>query len=637
MEFLVKSVRPETLKTATLVLAVGEGRKLGASAKAVDDATGGAISAVLKRGDLAGKVGQTLLLQSLPNLKAERVLLVGAGKERELGDRQYRKLASAVLSTLKGLAGADAALALGDLAVKGRDAHAKARLLVETLADGLYVFDRYKSQKAEPLKLKKLTLLADKADSAAVEQGSKEAQAIANGMALTRDLGNLPPNVCHPTFLGEQAKGLAKEFKSLKVEVLDEKKLRELGMGSFLAVAQGSDQPPRLIVLQYNGAKKDQAPHVLVGKGITFDTGGISLKPGLGMDEMKFDMCGAASVFGTFRAVLELQLPINLVGLLACAENMPSGGATRPGDIVTTMSGQTVEILNTDAEGRLVLCDALTYAERFKPQSVIDIATLTGACIVALGSNTSGLMGNNEALVRQLLKAGEFADDRAWQLPLFDEYQEQLDSPFADIANIGGPKAGTITAGCFLSRFAKKYHWAHLDIAGTAWISGGKDKGATVPPGSVVDPVPAGTGQVTRVDFYVIPSADPSARLQVACRLAEKAWRQGMQVYLHCADEAQRSELDDRLWSFRGEAFIPHSLAEEDAEAPVALGLGEPPGNHRDLLINLTLEAPGFVANFSRVAELVVEEPAIRQAARDKFRFYREQGYPLQDHRLPRI
>ncbi len=637
MEFLVKSVRPETLKTATLVLAVGEGRKLGASAKAVDDATGGAISAVLKRGDLAGKVGQTLLLQSLPNLKAERVLLVGAGKERELGDRQYRKLASAVLSTLKGLAGADAALALGDLAVKGRDAHAKARLLVETLADGLYVFDRYKSQKAEPLKLKKLTLLADKADSAAVEQGSKEAQAIANGMALTRDLGNLPPNVCHPTFLGEQAKGLAKEFKGLKVEVLDEKKLRELGMGSFLAVAQGSDQPPRLIVLQYNGAKKDQAPHVLVGKGITFDTGGISLKPGLGMDEMKFDMCGAASVFGTFRAVLELQLPINLVGLLACAENMPSGGATRPGDIVTTMSGQTVEILNTDAEGRLVLCDALTYAERFKPQSVIDIATLTGACIVALGSNTSGLMGNNEALVRQLLKAGEFADDRAWQLPLFDEYQEQLDSPFADIANIGGAEG-------------RHHHRRLLPLALRQEIPLGapghrrhrldqrrQGQRRHRPPGSVVDPVPAGTGQVTRVDFYVIPSADPSARLQVACRLAEKAWRQGMQVYLHCADEAQRSELDGRLWSFRGEAFIPHSLAEEDAEAPVALGLGEPPGNHRDLLINLTLEAPGFVPNFSRVAELVVEEPAIRQAARDKFRFYREQGYPLQDHRLPRI
>ncbi|MEP9317074.1 leucyl aminopeptidase [Pseudomonas sp. LABIM340] len=480
MEFLVKSVGPETLKTATLVIAVGEGRKLGATAKAVDEATGGAIANLLKRGDLAGKVGQTLLLQDLPNIKAERVLLVGAGKERELSDRAYRKLVSAVLNNLKNLGGADAVLALGDLAVKGRNAHGKARLQVETLADGTYVFDRFKSQKAEAPKLKKITLLAEKANAAAVEQGAREAQAIANGMALTRDLGNLPPNLCHPTFLGEQAKALGKEYKGLKVEVLDEKKLRELGMGSFLAVAQGSDQPPRLIVLQYNGAKKkDEAPHVLVGKGITFDTGGISLKPGLGMDEMKFDMCGAASVFGTFRAVLELQLPINLVGVMACAENMPSGGATRPGDIVTTMSGQTVEILNTDAEGRLVLCDALTYVERFKPQSVVDIATLTGACIVALGSNTSGLMGNNDALVKQLLKAGEVADDRAWQLPLFDEYQEQLDSPFADIANIGGPKAGTITAGCFLSRFAKKFHWAHLDIAGTAWISGGKDKGAT--------------------------------------------------------------------------------------------------------------------------------------------------------------
>ncbi|WP_324708938.1 leucyl aminopeptidase [Pseudomonas citronellolis] len=479
MEFLVKSVSPQTLKTATLVLAVGEGRKLGTVAQAVDTASGGAIAALLKRGDLAGKVGQTLLLQALPNLKAERVLLVGAGKERELSDRQYRKLVSSVLASLKSLGGGDAVLALGDLAVKGRDAHGKARLLVETLADGLYVFDRFKSQKADAPKLKKITLLADKADAPAVEQGARQAQAIANGMALTRDLGNLPPNLCHPSFLADEAKALAKAHKNLKVEVLDEKKLRELGMGAFLAVAQGSEQPPRLIVLQYNGGKKDEAPYALVGKGITFDTGGISLKPGLGMDEMKFDMCGAASVFGTFRAVLELQLPINLVGLLACAENMPSGRATRPGDIVTTMSGQTVEILNTDAEGRLVLCDTLTYAERFKPQAVVDIATLTGACIVALGANTSGLMGNNDALVRQLLKAGEYADDRAWQLPLFDEYQEQLDSPFADIANIGGPKAGTITAGCFLSRFAKKYHWAHLDIAGTAWISGGKDKGAT--------------------------------------------------------------------------------------------------------------------------------------------------------------
>jgi leucyl aminopeptidase len=298
-------------------------------------------------------------------------------------------------------------------------------------------------------------------------------------MAVTRDLGNMPPNICHPTYLGEQAKAMGKANKGLKVEVLDEKDIEKLGMGSFLAVGQGSAQPPRLIVMQYSNGKKSEKPYVLVGKGITFDTGGISLKPGLGMDEMKFDMCGAASVFGTLNAVLELQLPINLVCIVAAAENMPSGNATRPGDIVKTMSGQTVEILNTDAEGRLVLCDALTYAERFKPQAVIDIATLTGACVVALGGHTSGLMGNSDALITQVLEAGKRADDRAWQLPLFDEYQEQLDSPFADIANIGGPKAGTITAACFLSRFAKAYEWAHLDIAGTAWLSGGKDKGAT--------------------------------------------------------------------------------------------------------------------------------------------------------------
>jgi len=298
-------------------------------------------------------------------------------------------------------------------------------------------------------------------------------------MAFTRDLGNLPPNVCHPTFLADQARQLSKAYKGVKLDVLDEKKLRELGAGAFLAVSQGSDQPGCIIVLQYSGGKKGDKPYALVGKGITFDTGGISLKPGLGMDEMKYDMGGAASVLGTLKAVLELQLPINLVCLLACAENMPSGGATRPGDIVTTMSGQTVEILNTDAEGRLVLCDTLTYAERFEPRAVVDVATLTGACIVALGSNTSGLLGNNDELIQQLLQAGESAADRAWQLPLFDEYQEQLDSPFADIANIGGPKAGTITAACFLSRFTKKYPWAHLDIAGTAWTSGGKEKGAT--------------------------------------------------------------------------------------------------------------------------------------------------------------
>ncbi|WP_263262619.1 leucyl aminopeptidase [Pseudomonas sp. RIT-PI-S] len=478
MELLVKSVNAETLKTATLVVPVSEGRSLGAIASKLDQQSNGAISAVLKHGDLEGKAGQTLLLHSLPGLRAERVLLLGVGKDA-LTDRQWRKAVGSALGVLKNLGGGDAVLALEEVQVSNRDTYGKARLLAETVLDATYLFERYKSKKADPRALKKITLLTAKADTAEVERAVQHARAIALGMSLTRDLGNMPPNVCHPTFLGELAKGLAKEHKNLKVEVHDEKKLQQLGMGSFLAVAQGSAQPPRLIVAQYQGGKKTDQPYVLVGKGITFDTGGISLKPGAGMDEMKFDMCGAASVFGTLRAVLELQLPINLVCLMACAENMPSGTATRPGDIVETMSGQTVEILNTDAEGRLVLCDTLTYAERFKPKAVVDVATLTGACVVALGGHTSGLLGNNDGLIQDLLSAGRRADDRAWQLPLFDEYQEQLDSPFADIANIGGPKAGTITAACFLSRFAKNFEWAHLDIAGTAWLSGGKDKGAT--------------------------------------------------------------------------------------------------------------------------------------------------------------
>lgn len=479
MEFVVKNTKAPAIKAATLVLPVGEDLALGATAQSIDEASAGAITAVLKRGDLQGKPGQTLLLQQLPGIKAERVLLVGTGKADELDSRQWRKVITAVSGVLKNLGGSDAALALQDVQIKGRDAYARTRVLVEVLAGGQYVFDRFKSKKADARPLNRIILLSDKAEQAQVEQAANHAQAITAGMNFARDLGNLPPNVCHPTYIAEQARQLGKNFKGLKVEVLDEKKLRELGAGSFLAVAQGSDQPGCIVVMQYNGGKKGEQPYALVGKGITFDTGGISLKPGLGMDEMKYDMCGAASVLGTFRAALELQLPINLVGVLACAENMPGGGATRPGDIVTTLSGQTVEILNTDAEGRLVLCDALTYVERFNPRAVIDVATLTGACIVALGSNTSGLLSNDEELARQLLGAGQNADDRAWQLPLFDEYQEQLDSPFADIANIGGPKAGTITAACFLSRFTKAYSWAHLDIAGTAWISGGKEKGAT--------------------------------------------------------------------------------------------------------------------------------------------------------------
>ncbi|HHX34324.1 MAG TPA: leucyl aminopeptidase [Gammaproteobacteria bacterium] len=479
MDFLVKTSSVETLKTSALVLTVNEQLHLDSQGQLIDTLCNGAISAHLKAGDIQGKLGQTLLLHNLANLKAQRVLLVGIGKDEQLSDRNTRKLVSAILNTFKSLSIKDAALAFADLSFIERDAYASARLVTECLSDGLYVFDQFKSEKAPAVQLKKITFVCTTEQQDAVEKACKDGKAIASGMAFTRDLGNMPPNICHPRYLAEQAKKLGKANKKLDVEILEEKQLKELGAGALLAVAQGSDQPPRMIIMNYQGGKKNDQPYVLVGKGITFDTGGISLKPGAGMDEMKYDMGGAASVLGTMKTLLELELPINVIGVLTCAENMPSGGATRPGDIVTTMSGQTVEILNTDAEGRLVLCDALTYVERFKPQAVVNIATLTGACIVALGSNTSGLMGNNPELVASLLSAGKQASDVAWELPLFDDYQEQLDSPFADIANIGGPKAGTITAGCFLSRFTKEYPWAHLDIAGTAWISGGKEKGAT--------------------------------------------------------------------------------------------------------------------------------------------------------------
>jgi leucyl aminopeptidase len=306
----------------------------------------------------------------------------------------------------------------------------------------------------------------------------EEASAISAGMSLTRDLGNLPANVCTPSYLARQATQLAKGEKRLRATVLGEAEMKKLKMGSLLSVSAGSRQPARLIVLEYRGAPASEQPVALVGKGVTFDTGGISLKPGAAMDEMKFDMCGAASVFGTIKAVNQLQLPINVVGIVPATENMPDGLATKPGDIVTSMSGQTIEILNTDAEGRLILCDALTYAGKFKPRSVIDIATLTGAVIVALGKVPSGIMGNDRGLIDELIGCGQQIHDRIWELPLWDDYQEQLKSNFADFANIGGRDAGTITAACFLSRFTGDYKWAHLDIAGTAWKSG-DEKGAT--------------------------------------------------------------------------------------------------------------------------------------------------------------
>lgn len=478
MKCLVKTHDLCVAKTALLIVPVAQHVAFSGALQLLDQASNGLFTRLKKRGDLDVKLGNTLLLQEVPGIKAERVLLIGVGAEA-LTERQLRQCMRAVQQAINSAHWSDATLLLEGLQLKDSDHYRLVRLLLEPLYEHSYRFEQFKSKKSDAQTLSKITLLAAKATEADTQRAALHAQAIMAGAAYCKDLGNLPPNQCHPSYLADQAKSLAKEHGQLRVDVLDEKKLEALGAGAFLAVARGSEQPPRMIILQYQGAKKTDAPYALVGKGITFDTGGISLKPGLGMDEMKYDMCGAASVLGTFKAVLALQLPINLVGVLACAENMPSGRATRPGDIVTSMSGQTVEILNTDAEGRLVLCDALTYVGRFKPKVVVDIATLTGACIVALGSNVSGLMGNNDELMQALLAAGRQAHDRAWQLPIYDDYQEQLDSPFADIANIGGPKAGTITAACFLARFTKDYAWAHLDIAGTAWVSGGKDKGAS--------------------------------------------------------------------------------------------------------------------------------------------------------------
>jgi leucyl aminopeptidase len=348
---------------------------------------------------------------------------------------------------------------------------------VSVAADTSYRFDQLKSKKDNRKKLARLAVgLTDRA-SAADQRALARGNGLAQGVALAKDLGNLPSNICTPSYLARRALALAREH-GLKCQVLDEKAMDKLGMGALLAVTKGTRQPAKLIVLQYQGAARAGKPVALVGKGITFDTGGISLKPSAEMDEMKYDMSGAGSVLGTLKAVAAMKLPVNVVGIIPTCENMPGGDATKPGDIVTSMSGQTVEILNTDAEGRLILCDALTYAERFDPVAVIDIATLTGACVVALGNVATGLYSNDDALARELLEAGQVAWDRAWQMPLWDDYNEQIKSPFADIANIGGRPAGSVTAACFLAKFAGNFKWAHLDIAGTAWRSG-KDKGST--------------------------------------------------------------------------------------------------------------------------------------------------------------
>ena len=481
MEFTIKTGSPAKLKTGLLVLGAFAGGKLPALTAAADGAAEGRIAALIKRGDLDDKAGSTLLLPDLPGVQAERVLLVSLGKEDELGDKTWRDALAAAAKALAATPAKDAVIALADVELDKRALPWRLQQSARILADGAYRFDALKSDKDKKDKkhrgAKKLVLLVTTELTAELDTAVLQGHAIATGMALAKDLGNLPGNICTPTHLAETAESLGKQHK-FDVEVLDRDDMEKLGMGSFLSVARGSHQPPKFIVMQYKGGKAKARPIVLVGKGITFDTGGISLKPAAEMDEMKFDMCGAASVLGTFKAIAQMGLPINVVGLVPTTENMPGGGATKPGDVVTSMSGQTIEVLNTDAEGRLILCDALTYAERFKPECVIDIATLTGACVVALGKIPSGLLANDDELAAEILRRGTESGDRAWQLPLWDEYQELLKSNFADMGNIGGRYAGTITAACFLSRFAKDYKWAHLDIAGTAWVSGDA-KGAT--------------------------------------------------------------------------------------------------------------------------------------------------------------
>lgn len=482
MQYTITQDLPQKQSTSAQCILVGvyENAELTPSAEQIDRSTKKIITTCFKQGDFKGESGETHVLYQLPGFSCERVLLIGCGKKHEIFPHHFDKIMTSAFTTLNKLGAKIATSYLTEIAVRNVDTAWKIRQMIAANAQARYRFTQLKSHKptSEPA-LKKLVLALDNTvDTQLIKKVIAQSQAIANGVHLCKDLGNLAPNICTPTYLATKAKQLAKQYKTIKTTVLEETDMEKLGMGSLLSVTKGSTEPGKLITLEYSGTTKTKQPVVLVGKGITFDSGGISLKPGANMDEMKFDMCGAASVLGTLQTVAELGLPINVVGVIPTCENLPDGKASKPGDIVTSMSGQTIEILNTDAEGRLILCDALTYCEKFKPAVVIDIATLTGAVIIALGNHPMGLLSNDQALADQLIKASTESHDRVWQLPLWEEYQSQLDSNFADMANVGGREAGTIVAACFLSRFTKKYRWAHLDIAGVAWKTG-KQKGAT--------------------------------------------------------------------------------------------------------------------------------------------------------------
>ena len=481
MQLKHSNADPLNAGTGCLILPVGNRKKLTGTITLADTGSDKYLSKILKKNDLADSVGATLMLHNVPGLKAQRVLLVSAGSSKKITTQQFDQITRATATALSTPAIKDCVSCLNDIEVENKDLTWQSRSFAQALVVNDYTFDLHKSEKTKnsaKFNGKATLFVSQKSMNKAVETGIVQGTAIANGMGLARDLGNTAANVCTPTYLGKEAKRLSKTFPSIKTSVLNEAQMKKLGMGALLSVSAGSAEPAQLICMEYKGAASSKKPVVLVGKGVTFDTGGISIKPSAGMDEMKFDMCGAASVFGVMQSIAEMKLGINLIGVVAAAENMPGSKATKPGDIVTSMSGKTIEVLNTDAEGRLVLCDALTYISKYKPDVVIDIATLTGAVIVALGNHTTGLMSNNDKLADDLYTAGIDCHDRCWRLPLWEDYEKQLSSNFADLANIGGRSAGSITAGCFLQSFAREYKWAHLDIAGVAWKQGGA-KGST--------------------------------------------------------------------------------------------------------------------------------------------------------------
>lgn len=468
MQFTVSSGALSTTDTDALVIFHFEDED-SASLRALTDAHPKLIQSLLDAKLLSAKVAQVTPLLGHTNLPAGQVFIIGAGKRAEFKENQFIKVIKATITTLKATQSVTASLALDDIQVTGRSSQWSAQKATEVLLTGLYQYDTTKSKKAESTKLQALTYFS--ADDS-LEIPIRTGKALAHGINVARELGNLPANICNPQYLAEQAQNLADAYDEISVDILSQKEMEELGMGSFLAVTQGSANPPYVLVMKYQGANASEKPHVLVGKGLTFDSGGISIKPAQGMEDMKFDMLGAASVFGTLSTIAELKPAMNVIGVVAAAENMVSDKATRPGDVVSSMSGKTIEIINTDAEGRLVLCDALTYVERFEPASVVDIATLTGAVIIGLGHHPMAVYANDDSLQQDLVTAGNNAWDRGWPMPLWDDYREELDSPYADLRNIGqGRAAGSITAAVFLSQFTDKYKWAHLDIAGAGWTS----------------------------------------------------------------------------------------------------------------------------------------------------------------------